>query len=240
VTVRIGDANEGELSVWVNTRGRSVEFLGVEADAGLWLWRRLAHAHVAGGFNVQLGFPGGEFALGPAVYLDCAEVEFPAAEYRIYSGDGVEDEAVTLIADTLGGVARAPVVSGSGFSVFGTSVSWPWSDYSGAPLERDANEEDLRGAYNHLARILLWFRAGGYPEIARVDELVVKAAAGGSPTAQALLEFCLDKGLILRGRLYTLNEEALTELGINYPDLRRRILREPVRAFLREFLRSSQ
>jgi hypothetical protein len=239
VTIRIGDASEDELSVWVNTRGRILEFSGVEANEGLWLWRRLAFAHVGVGCEVTLGAPGGEFALGPGVYLDCSRLRFPAADYRIYSGGGADDDAVTLVADDLEGMARAPVVLGTDFAVSGNSVPWPWSDYSGPSPDRAANEEELRAAYNHLARILLWFRAGGYPEIARVDELVIKAAAGRSPTAQALLEFCVDKGLILRGRLYTLNEDALTQLGINYTDLRGRVLREPVKALLREFLSNS-
>jgi hypothetical protein len=239
VTVRIGDASGDALSVWVNTRGRTLEFSGREANSGLWLWRRLAYAHVGVSCDVALGASGGEFALGPSVYLDCSRLAFPAAEYRIYTGSGADDEAVTLVADALDAIARAPVVLGTGFAVSGASVPWPWSDYSGAPPERGANEEALRAAYNHLARILLWFRAGGYPEIARVDELVIKAAAGRSPVAQALLDFCVDRGLILRGRLYTLNEEALTDLGINYSDLRHRVLRDPVRTLLREFLSST-
>jgi hypothetical protein len=116
-------------------------------------------------------------------------------------------------------------------------VPWPWAAYrEEEPADTGATPE-IRQAYNHLARLLLWFRAGGYRDIARVDDLMERVAPGGTTTARNLLEFLVERGLInSSGKLYTLVDGVVASYGINYVDLRRRNLKQPVVNLLRDFV----
>lgn len=224
-----------ELHGWMNAGGRPLDFRIIQTAQGLWFWRNLSHASGSFECPVDLGVQGGDFRLGPAVNLECSTLQCPA-ELRIYLGDDREGEEVVLVASSFGATARAPVVRGKRFYVRGNSVPWPWSDYRVPEPPTAQATAKIIDLYNHLTRILLWFRAAGYEEIARVDEIVENAATGGTEIARDLLRFCVEKGLIERGKLYTLNSEKLAAYEIHYNDLSLRILRDPAIKFLAEFL----
>ena len=228
-----GDDHHG----WLLAHGQVIDFRVTDTEKGIWFWRRLAYMHASVRCGVELGFPGGEFGLGPSVDLECSTISCPALEMRVYLGNDNEEDEVVLVARTFERMGRAPGVHGKHFVVRGETVPWPWSAHQDRDSMSVHASEKVVEAYNHLARILLWFRASGYRQMARVDDLVEKVAPGGTRRAKALLGFCVDQGLIRPGRVYVLNDDTLARYQINYADLKRRVLREPVIRLLEDFLR---
>ena len=155
--------------------------------------------------------------------------------------EGSEDQAlVALSAHEFPLRTRPLLVRGKRFFVQGPTLRWPWVEYQDREAAHLAATPEVVEAYNHFTRILSWFRASGYGEIARVDELIENVASGGTETAQRLLGFCVDRNLIQRsGRLYEVNHEELGRFGIHWDDVRRRVLRAPVITLLTEFVRGS-
>lgn len=230
-SVRAGE----EHHCWVNVGDRALHFKVTDTMSGIWFWRRLSYASASVTCDVELGFSGGEFRLGPGVDVECSSV-LCVSELRIYLADDNDGDEVVLVARTFQEMARAPIVRGRRFYVQGDLVPWPWSEYREREVQPLQVTPEIVEAYNHLARILLWFQASGHEEIARVNDLIENAATGGTTRAKDLLSFCIEKDLIRRGKLYSLNDGQLARHGIHYVDLKRRILREPIIKLLAEFL----
>lgn len=116
---------------------------------------------------------------------------------------------------------------------------YPWIEYAyDNPKDDDADPAELRAAYQFLCRILKWFHGGGYGGLTRSRKLIENTSVtGDARMAIALRQFLLERGVLsLDHGLYRLNLGQVSDLGINWNDIRRRAATEPVRHFLTEFL----
>lgn len=225
----------GENYASIHVAGTPLNFVVTGSQDPIWFWRRLTHASLSVESEVQLGLAGGEFRLGPAVDVECRTLSCPG-ELRVFGADS-EDEEVALIAESFEPMGRSPVIRGTRFYVRGGTVPWPWSAHRGDEPSSPGATQAVIDAYNHLARILLWFRAQGHEGIGRVDDLVEVAAAGATLIARQLVDYCAMRGLIERqDKLYMLRGDVIASYGINYTDLKRRTLRQPVIELLSAFL----
>lgn len=212
------------------------EFRLAALQEGLWLWRRLLRADVRVDCGLELGAAQRDFSIGPAVGIECDTFTCTAANLWVVAPT---DEDIVVIEARTNIGASQPRIGGHRDRLFvrWEPLSYPWAERRLRSSSLDAASSAVMESFAHLRRILLWFRAEGYSEIARHVDLVNKVAPGGTPGARQMLQFCRERGLIrAEGPLYSLDLKRLSEWGIHWDELRKGELGPEVRRLIGEFL----
>src|ERR1043165_3588688 len=228
-------ALQGRIGVG-NDRLYTEEFQIEVSSAGLWFWRHLANADIYVSTKVELGVQGGDFNLGPDVDIECEDFGCPVRQ--LYVSAETENQAVVIDSRSCTVLSQPKIkIDGSFFFVRWPPLAFPWIRYKLKEKELDTDSPGLQDAYTRLARILKRLRARGYGEVARHRD-IVENIAGGTLTGKAILEYCVDQGLIrAKGNLFVLDDARVAAFGINWGDLRLLRLNDRTRDFLVEFLR---
>lgn len=244
MTSAAGGAQIGVVIAAQRNSTPDVAFTISDGGPGIPFLRRLSHAVVDVDGDVTLGLDGGTFVLGPEVELQCDALSLPAQLFRVYTTkvEADVDGSVVLIAARMNAPGAPPTVTlyGEGrLEVSWPDLAYPWvahrmSDAAAA----QPSDDQLIEAGRYLSRILSYFRSRGYGELGRHAEIIDNFAVGQSELAAKLRDFMIERGLIIRGPLYTLDLGRMDELGINWADIRGRRLSPTIRAFLNDFLSS--
>ncbi len=232
LVIRPDNPSEGEKSA------RRLPLILQNSEAGIWFWRRLAHATVQVSVPVQLGLAAHDFILGPDVDIECEAFACKSPALRVIAGD--EGHAVTIAARTYG-ADDSPTIIGRPEDRGEFRVSWelmryPWVANRFAAQESVTVTPRIREAVQKFRRILVFFRAEGHDDIARSVELIENRAVAGTGLARDVLEFCLKKRLISRGpNFYLLNRAAMDRRAINWRDINTRNLSPAIAEFFKDF-----
>lgn len=233
---------DGEITLGVSAdapeRGQRIRISLREEGESLWLWRHLHSADIQVAHELRLGAPGVDFVLGPDVEVDCDTFRCMSSAIRVTAPR--DDIAVTLSARTYEG--DAVELLGRHEDRVGLRVDWaplkyPWNPYTWPQANKIQIGPEIQDAFLKLRRILVRFRAEGYDEIARHEDLIENTAVGGSGLARLLLDFCIERRLVRRDRpWYVLDRQTMDQLGINWGDIRERRISQSIASFLAEFL----
>lgn len=205
---------------------------------GLWFWRRLYNADIQITTHIHIGARRTDFLLGPDVDIEAASFGCDSPTVRIDAP--TREMAVLLTANTY----RGDVVEFLGthderqhLRVTWTPRQYPWARYALEVEPEVPVGPKIREAFRRLRRILVCFRAEGYSEMARHEDLLDNPAVAGSGPARDMLNYCVKQRLIRRERpMYVLDRGALNRLGINWPDIRERRISRAIAGFLDGFL----
>lgn len=190
--------------------------------------------------DVRIGVPRVDFVLGPDVEVDCGTFTCESNAVRVLAPR--EEIAVSLAAQGYHG--EVVELLGRHDDRVGLRVNWaspqyPWNRYAWRQERGMPVSPELQDAFLKLRRILVRFRAEGFDEIARHEDLIENSAVAGSGLARSLLQFCIESRLIRKARpWYVLERQAMNQLGIHWQDIRERRMSPTIVQFLRNFLQS--
>lgn len=204
----------------------------------VWIWRRIMHADVRIDSGIELGSAQRDFTIGPDVGIECDTFVCSAA--NLWVNAPTDDDFIVVEARTNVGSSQ-PRIGGKRDRLFvrWDPLQYPWIDRRLPEMTTDERSPAVMDAFRHLRRILMWFRAKGYDDIARHADFVNKVAPGGTHAAQQVLEFCLERGLIRQaGPLYDLDLNRFANLGVHWDQMRKGEMNPKVRRLLAEFLTS--
>lgn len=220
---------------------RRLELLLEEPQPGVWFWQRLSAAHIQIGGRVRLGAHGGDLVLGPDVDVECETIVCDAETVRVVAN--TKENGVILAAQSYGG-DNVPQLLGPHDDRKYLQVSWdrvrhPWVPYRAVSDKGPITATPrMREASQKLRRILVWFQASGYDDLARSARLIENPAVAGRGEARDLLDYCIKTKLIRKsGGWYLLIRDQLNALGINWHDVKSRNLSSAIAAFLDGFLK---
>ena len=210
----------------------------VATDGGLWIWRRIAYADVQIAGLVTIGAPDSDFLLGPDVDLEAKSFACNSRAVRILAPTA--ERAVALTAQEY---------LGSGVEFLGAHterlhlrISWtprqhPWARYA-VEIEPDVPVgPEIRDAFRRLRRVLVCFRAAGYSDMARHQDLLENPAIAGSGLGREILRYCIRQRLVRHEPpMYVLDRGAVDRLGITWADVRERRISQPIARFLNGFI----
>jgi hypothetical protein len=113
---------------------------------------------------------------------------------------------------------------------------YPWTLYARIAEPEIPVSQEMKEAFRKLRRVLVCFRAEGYGEMARHEDLLHNVIVAGSGSGRQILNYCVKEKLIrTEGPMYILDRDALNRLGINWPDIRERRLSQSIARFLKGF-----
>jgi len=205
---------------------------------GLWFWRRLSYADIQISTPIRIGARDTDFVLGPDINIEAASFACESPTVRVVAP--TREMSVLLVAETYTG--DLVEFSGTHDERKHLGVSWiprqqPWAHYSMDVEPEVPVGPEIREAFRKLRRILVCFRAEGYGEMARHEDLLNNEAIAGSDQGRAILKYCVSQRLIRsEGPIYVLDRDELNRLEINWPDIRERRLSQAVARFLKSFV----
>jgi hypothetical protein len=209
----------------------------LEPRSGLWLWRRLSYADIQIPTPISIGAPDTHFLLGPDVDIEAGSFTCNSPTVRILAP--TREMSVVLTAQAyLGGVVE---FLGTQDERLHLRVSWtprqhPWARYAVAVEAAVPVSPQVREAFRRLRRVLVCFRAEGFSEMARHEDLLDNPAIAGAGPGRDILNYCVHQRLIRRERpMYVLDRDALNRFGINWPDVRERRVSQAIARFLTDY-----
>ncbi len=214
----------------------------LDAEGGLWVWRRLLYADIQISGLVTIGAPDTDFLLGPDVDIEAGSFACSSRTVRILAA--MPEMAVLLTAqEYLGNVVD---FLGTHDERLHLRVSWrprqhPWARYAVDVEASVPVGPEIREAFRRLRRVLVCFRAAGYSEMARHQDLLDNPATAGTGPGREILNYCVRQRLIRREPpMYVLDRDAVDRLGITWPDVRERRISQPIARFLSGFVEQSR
>lgn len=207
----------------------------------LWFWRRLLNADISIDRDVEFGVSDYPFSLGPDVNLSCEVLRTAAPEMTVKTDEGEDVELdVEQVASTHGTPPQIRSFGDGRFGVAASNLHYPWIDYEFGGIE-NGDDGDLYEDFRLLRKGLLRLRAEGYDAIARHKDIINEVVYRNNPRGLDLFSFLEDKGIIDEGaQLYALNRDRLGDFGINWVQIERGQLTEPLAELLSEFAEMHQ
>jgi hypothetical protein len=194
--------------------------------------------------EVALGSFGGEYEIGPRVFIACGCLRIQAEGLvvggKVSAGRSGENsvglEAVRCEAQ----LAQRPKVH------CGFTVSWPgsrvfpWTEFSQDRTEPFASDAQMREAYRRFRRIVLTLRSHSKGSLARYRAKIEHQRVLQGRLGEALLKRLLDDGVLrIEGKFYHwVPDVAAQTVGVSWHQLSSRQVTEVLTRYLRNFLRA--
>lgn len=231
--VATGQKGDTDTQFEVLTEGSPIRFLRV-----------LDNAVISLADDVIFGWDTETFVLGPDVDIECGVLQTAASAIRVQTGKatskGDETGDVLVVANRVvhSGVAPQLALVGHGSLRVRGSVVHPWFRYVDKELREQPVTPELLDISRFFFRILVKFRGTtAYEGLCRGRHTIDTGAVAGSREALNLLNFLLDRGFLeVDGILYCLRLDRMSRAGINWADVRARVLTPGVIALLTDFL----
>ena len=241
---------EGTLEVSMTDPFTFVMLIAAETKVAF--GNQLREAQISLPCVVELGVPGREFDIGPAVQLAAGTLVM-RAQSLIVNGQAKRptDEDTSVLLEALqcdsASLSVPPTVYGSE----NFHVSWPgahqypWNRYA---HERDvpdfAENRDLATAYIRFRRIATTFRSHGRGSLARTRVKVEHQRVLQGAVGQALLQRLIADSVLFIGdggtRYFWNADVADSLLGVTWQDLRNGNSPEPLREYLLNFVHENR
>jgi hypothetical protein len=242
-----GDSPGGEFQlIYRRARESDVqlvthEFTIVERTGILSFFRQLKDAQISSSRKVLLGGSTDEFELGPAVDIECAELELAASGLVVRAAPGADREEDQVLLDArkfTTRISRRPIVRGRFIARWPGSNAYPWTDFSTGESLPIEDQRGLHSVYIRFCRIVTTLRSHSKGSLARYRGKIEHRRVLKNEMGKALLKQLLDDGiLVLEGDFYHwVPERAAALLRISWHRMRNRDVTPEMKNYFSKFI----